>query len=124
MANELYFKIIGRYTPANTEAFPAPAIGTVEKYIDQVGDDHQAQTQVVGITEEELFALPDIVAVGYMFIKNIDDTNFVQIGFTTGVYGMRLYPGEFALFRLEPGIDIFALADTAAVRVQYIIYEH
>lgn len=123
MANELYFKVQGRYSPANSRTIPV-AIGVEEKEITQTGVDHQAGTQSIGTTEETVGWSSDIGDEGYMFVKNLDATNFVQIGFSTGVYGMRLYPGEFALFRLEPGATFYAKADTAAITLQYIVYEN
>lgn len=122
MANELYFKIQGRYAPANTNTSPI-AIGVVEKYIDQAGVDHQAGTQSVGTTEESIGWSSDIGDEGYVFLRNLDATNYVQFGFSTGVYGIRLRAGEFGIFRLEPGATLYAKANTAAVNVQYIVYE-
>lgn len=122
MANELYFKIQGRYTPANANTTPT-SIGIAEKYITQTGVDHQAGTQSIGTSEETLAWSSDIGDEGYLFIRNTDATNFVQIGFSTGVYGIRLKAGEFALIRLEPAATIYIKADTAAVTVQYIMYE-
>jgi hypothetical protein len=122
MANELYFKIQGRYTPANTNTSPT-GIGVVEKYITQTGADHQAGTQSVGTTEETVSWIADIGDEGYIFLRNLDATNYIQFGFSTGVYGMRLKPGEFAVLRLEPGATLYAKANTAAVNIQYIVYE-
>ena len=122
MANELYFKIQGRYAPANVNTTPT-GIGVVEKYITQTGVDHQAGTQSVGTTEETVSWIADIGDEGYIFLRNLDPTNYVQFGFSTGVYGMRLKAGEFAVFRLEPGATLYARANTAAVNIQYIVYE-
>lgn len=122
MANELYFKLQGRYAPANTLTIPT-SIGVEEKFITQTGVDHQAGTLSIGTVEETVSWSTDIGDEGYIFLKNLDTTNFVQLGFSTGVYGMKLKAGEIALFRLEPGVTLYAKADTAAVSLQYIVYE-
>lgn len=122
MANEIYFKLQGRYTPANSNTNPT-AIGVVEKYINQTGVDHQAGTQSIGTTEESVSWSSDIGDEGYLFIRNLDTTNYVQLGFSTGVYGIRLKAGEFALIRLEPGATLYAKANTATVNIQYVLYE-
>lgn len=58
---------------------------------------------------------------GYVFIKNLDATNFVSVGIT-GSYTVKLKAGEFALFRYA-STSLYAVADTAACLVEYIIIE-
>ena len=62
---------------------------------------------------------------GWVFIMNTDATNYVKV--QTAVAGtefIRLLPGEFALFRLAPGLTAPALsADTAACVVKYAIFD-
>lgn len=50
-------------------------------------------------------------------MKNLDDTNFIEWGFSTGVYGGRLEAGEIALFRLNPSTTVYLKADTAACKM-------
>lgn len=122
MANELYWKLVGRYAPANASAVPA-SVGTIETYDDQVGTDFVSGTQQIGTTEEQISWSSDIGDEGWMVIRNLDPTNYVQVGFATGVYGMRIYPGQFAVFPAEPGLSIYVKANTAACQVQYFVYE-
>lgn len=69
-------------------------------------------------TSEETISFGDCVP-GFVEIVNLDATNFVQLGFSTGVYGMRLLAnGGPALFYLETGATIYAKADTAEVRLR------
>lgn len=61
---------------------------------------------------------------GYLCIINRDDTNFVQIGFATTVYVMRLKAGEIAVLRVEPGTSaLYCKADTAACDIQFKLFE-
>ena len=71
-------------------------------------------------TSEETYAVPtDITAPGYLFIRNADATNYVQVGFATTVYHIRLKAGQVALLPIEPGeTDVFLKANTAACDVE------
>ncbi len=71
-------------------------------------------------TSEETYTIPtDITAPGYLFIRNADATNYVQVGFATTVYHIRLKAGQVALLPVEPGeTDIFLKANTAACDVE------
>lgn len=78
----------------------------------------------IGIgTSEETVAFSELTSEGWLFIHNLDDTNFVQVGFATGVYGIRLRPNEFAAFRLEPTTTLYCKADTAECRVNFRCFE-
>lgn len=66
----------------------------------------------------------DIGTEGWCCIYNLDTANYVQVGFATGAYGMRLYgSGAPADFFLEPGATLYLKADTAACNVRIIVYE-
>ena len=71
----------------------------------------------IGITEEsETFS--ELSVLGWLIMRNLDPTNFVEWGFSTGVYGGRMEPGESAgPFRLKPGTTLYLKADTAPCRV-------
>lgn len=122
MANEFYWKLQGRYSPANANTLPS-SLGIVEGYTNQSGVDHEAGTQNIGTSEETITWSTDIGDEYWLFIRNLDATNYVQLGFATGVYGIRLRAGDFMLIPLEPGTTIYALANTAACNVQYLVYE-
>ena len=80
----------------------------------------------VGTTEETAGpAFGDIGTEGWCCIYNLDTTNYVQVGFATTVYGMRLYGGGApADFFLEPGATLYLKANTAACNVRIIVYEY
>src|SRR4051812_27754391 len=58
-----------------------------------------------------------LATAGYCMLKNLDATNYVQWGqdnaSTIRIIG-RLYPGEIALFRLEPSTNLRMIAHTAS----------
>src|SRR5690242_8319589 len=62
----------------------------------QSGDKYQAGIQTIGTTEESVDK-GDVGTIGYLAVRNIDATNYVQFGVTTGVYSVKLLPGEFAV---------------------------
>lgn len=70
-------------------------------------------------TVEETIGFGDITP-RYVFVKNLDATNFVDIGFSTGVYGISLLAGETGVFPLKSGATVYAKADTAGCTVQVI----
>lgn len=58
-------------------------------------------------------------------MRNLDDVNYVQWGFSTGVYGGRMGPGEPAgPFKLDPGATLYMLANTAACKVTVYALEN
>lgn len=80
----------------------------------------------VGTTEETL-TITDISTLGIVYLINLDTTNYVQIGVSTGVYFCRLKPSASdipACFRLEPGVTLYGKANTSPVKVLVGIYEN
>ena len=70
----------------------------------------------IGTTEEsETFS--ELATLGWCKLKNIDATNYVQVGFSAGVYGIRVEAGESCVFRLEPGVTMYLKANTAACKM-------
>jgi hypothetical protein len=66
----------------------------------------------------------DIGTEGLCIVYNLDTTNYVQVGFATGVYGMRLRGASSpAMFFLEPNATLYLKANTAACNVRIIVYE-
>jgi len=96
--------------------------GTASKTVDMSGSAKIASTQNIGTTTEAL-SIGDVTDVGYVYIKNLDSTNYVEVGITSPVSAsnamITLKPGEFALFptRLE---TIYAKANTAACNVDIV----
>jgi len=74
-------------------------------------------------TSEESVAFGELSTVGWLVMRNLDPTNYVQWGFATTAYGGRLEAGETALFRLEPSTTVYLKANTAACLVDIRAYE-
>jgi len=74
-------------------------------------------------SEEAVTSFGSITTEGWCFLHNLDGTNYVEVGFSTGVYGIRLESGETAMFRLNPGADLYMKANTAACRVYVTVLE-
>ncbi len=79
---------------------------------------------VVGTTEEVLSVPDDLVEVGLVYIRNKDTTNFINAGFSTGDYPLRIYPNEQGCLPVHPGTSQFYfIANTAECRMEYEITE-
>jgi len=77
---------------------------------------------IVG-TSEENTTFPDLSTEGWAAIQNQDATNYVEWGFSTGVYGGRLKAGEFAIFRVNPSATLYMKANTSACKVVVYCFE-
>ena len=97
-------------------------LGTLK--FDQTGTGGRDVVVNVG-TSAETIASDEIGTLGWCLLLNLDATNYVTYGpDSTGQVDFgRLEAGEFALFRLEPGITLKATANTAACEVRCIILE-
>lgn len=81
--------------------------------------------QTIGTTEE-VVDFGDVTTEGYLYLKNVDPTNYVTYGpEDTGsmVVMGKLKPGEFAWFRVAPTVVMRAQADTADVQLDVRLYE-
>lgn len=82
-------------------------------------------TQSIATTDTAL-TIGSIATLGVMVVKNLDATNFVDIGSYVGgtFYPLvRVLARERYPFRVKPGLTLYAKADTAAVKIQKTIYE-
>tara|TARA_R100000152_G_C6750327_1_gene173956 strand:+ start:280 stop:636 length:357 start_codon:yes stop_codon:yes gene_type:complete len=78
----------------------------------------------VGTSETTLTLKTDIGDAGYAIVVNRDSTNYVELGFSTGSYVVKLLAGQVALMPLQSTISaIYLRANTAACDVQYKIFE-
>jgi hypothetical protein len=94
--------------------------------IDQTASGLLINVWTVG-TSEETLTVTDIGTLGVAYFLNLDPTNYVQLGVSTGVYFCRLKPAASdmpAMFRLEPGVTIYGKANTSACKVLVGIYEN
>jgi hypothetical protein len=90
--------------------------------VDMSGDAFTHEIQQVGTSEEELAQGADLGTPGFILVKNLDSTNYVEVGSTTGVYDIKLKAGEAAIYR-HNSATVYAKANTAACNVEYILIE-
>ena len=117
MSNELKIVAAMNFSKGGAKCNCAESIS-----VTVTGDAFTSGVQAVGTTEEELAQGADLGTPGYVFIKNLDTTNYVEIGSTTGVYDLKLKAGEIALYR-HNSATIYAKANTAACNVKYFLSE-
>lgn len=89
------------------------------------GDDFNYDTQVIAHTAHSALALNAVGTEGFCWIRNIDATNFVYVGIDVAASFhdfAKLKPGEESIFRIGT-TPVYAKADTASVRVAYLIIE-
>ncbi len=90
------------------------------------GADYSDQTQDVGHSAHEALAInSDIGTAGQVQIRNLDITNFVEVGLEVAATFyplLKLKPGEVQLWRLSTGAP-FVKANTATVKIQALVFE-
>ena len=92
--------------------------------IDQTTQLMYDSTQVI-TTAEATIALTGLTNPHLIILHNLDVTNYVEAGFVTTVYGMRLRPASFpSCFAINTGItSIFLKANTASCKVRIVAIE-
>ncbi len=92
--------------------------------ITATGEHEDRRVVTVGTSEEVHTISTDIGDAGICYLQNKDATNFVDVGFSTGVYGIRLKPGIPQQFELVPSVAaLFLKADSASCNVLLHIRE-
>lgn len=88
--------------------------------VDMTGDPMLSNVQTVG-TSTEAINFNDVSSASYVYMKNLDDTNFVDVGLDTPVTQIfaRLFPGQFMIFPVKT-MTMYAKADTAPVSLHVV----
>lgn len=81
-----------------------------------------SNTQTIGTSEEALVVGADIATPGWFYARNLDPTNYLEIGLT-GAPMAHLKPGEECAFRMSAGITLYAIANTSPCVLFYKIYD-
>lgn len=97
------------------------AVGS--KTFDQSAEGGPTPAYVTIGTSEESIAFAELSTLGWVLMENLDSTNYVQWGFSTGVYGGKMEAGESALFRLNPSSTLYMIANTSACKVNIYALE-
>jgi hypothetical protein len=119
MANEVFESI--RYTARKNGA--EISISSTAN-VTMTGNGLVNATQVIGTTAETV-SFGDIGgAPGEVVIKNLDATNFIEIGGDSGltVFKTKLMPGRSTIFQ-PTSATLYAKANTADVRIQILANE-
>lgn len=73
-------------------------------------------------TSDVTLSIGSIGTVGYVYLHNLDATNFITFGSDGTNYPLKLKPGEFALMRWNAAA-VHAKSDTAACLLEYVVVE-
>ena len=108
MTARLYASKNGAYLPSVTYTKSATMVGT----------DMGSQTQAIGTASSETLDVPvDVTSPYKLLISNLDTTNYVEMGFVSGTYTMRIPAGETLLMPYVSA-TLYLLANTSSVTVQ------
>ncbi len=115
MSNELRIGLVFSY-----EKNGAKVQITEHFEVDVAGDSFTDEIQSVGTSNVALAVGAAMGTQGWSLVKNLDATNYVEVGIT-GSYSIKLLAGKAAIF--PAAAALFAKADTAACLVRYCIIE-
>lgn len=118
MANELNINYGINYSKGTTNLDTDQVARSFS--INVSGDPRMSGVQTIGTTEEQL-VLGDVSSVGYVEIFNLDTTNYVEVGGTTGAYTIRVLPGTGVPYYSTTN-NVYCKANTAAVKVAYKVF--
>ena len=108
MTARLYASKGGAYLPSVTYTKSATMAGV----------DMGSQTQLISSAAVEALDVPVDVASPYkLLIANLDSTNYVELGFVSGTYTMRIPAGETLLMPYVSA-TLYLLANTSSVTIQ------
>jgi hypothetical protein len=119
MANEITATI--RLSCVNG-SFDTGTISVSGATYDQAAAGAQAGIQNIG-TSDETLTDTNLTNKGWLYMRNLDDTNFVEWGFTNAYGGKMEATETVGPFRTNTAADIHLKADTAACDVQYLWLE-
>lgn len=91
---------------------------------DMAGQAYSAEVQTIGFAAHEALDIgADLATASYAWFRNLDETNFVEVGLEVSAAFepfIKLLPGEVALVPLAT-VALYAQADTGAVKLEFII---
>lgn len=99
---------------------------TQSKKFNQTTKGWHSPVVTVNTSAEEDLSIGDIGTEGFLYLKNLDATNYVTWGPKSGgsmVAIGRLKAGEYAWIRMDSSATLRWQANTAAVKVQVCLFE-
>ena len=120
MADEITIAINGTISNGNlSQTFNKGSLS-----ITQTNRESDGGVESVATSEEDL-TIANITTNGWLFLRNLDATNYITYGPKSGgamVALGKLKAGEVACLRLYPGVTLRWIADTAAVKVEWLLW--
>lgn len=118
MANELTITASLKFDKSTKSA----EAGKAGLQLDVAGGDYIAKTQSVG-TSQEALVIGEISTPGYIFIRNLDATNYINVrNGSGGADVVKVRAGGVALFELCTATP-FVIAYNAPVEIEYTLIE-
>lgn len=121
MADEISYQIALRCTKGYESESATPTSLVADKAtIGAMGE-----TQIVP-TSDTVVDLGDLVAARWCYLRNLDTTNYIELGPTSGgaiVKMVKLKAGEACLFPLAASVVLRAIANTGSVNLKKLILE-
>lgn len=117
MANEITYSISLSFTKATAK----DSLGSSGN-ISVSGSKFVHAVQSIG-TSDEALGIGEITTPGVVMARNIDSTNYVELGADGTNYVVKLLAGESAFFRID-GTAIHAKANTAACLVEFLVIDN
>lgn len=92
--------------------------------VDWSGTHKHASTQDIGTSDEALSIGADLGTAGWAIFTNLDTTNYVEVGTKPGAFVpfLKILPGETVMCRISNSA-LYARANTATVKLDYVIFE-
>jgi len=84
---------------------------------------HQGLTRETITTSDNQQVVSTASGVYYVYIKNLDPTNFVILQTVASVQWGRISAGEFAFFAINDGAGLELRSDTASCNVEYAYWK-
>jgi len=78
--------------------------------------------QAIGTTKENLDKPSDMGTIGFIYLHNLDTTNFLAIGDDADGPSLKLKAGEEVFLRWGAS-NVSVLADTAGCDLEYMLIE-
>jgi hypothetical protein len=90
---------------------------------DMAGDQLIGNVQAIG-TGAEAIVFGDISTIGYVFLKNMDATNYVDISMVSDATTpfAKLLAGDFTIIKAASAL-VYAKANTAGINLQVVAAE-
>ena len=122
MANEISLSV-----SVSASKNGASVTGSSSQISTMAGDQMISNVQIIG-TASEALVLGDVTTPGYVYLKNLDPTNFVSISVITPAMAStcfcKLLPGDMTIIKaVGTSPTLTAIADTGSVNLQVVAIE-